>query len=64
MILRKSFFQEVIYQRSLAVEMRKQGIPFEREMSMKIFYAGVRVGTRRVDFFCRKYNYGRTEGGN
>ena len=51
MILRKSFFQEVIYQRSLAVEMRKQGIPFEREMSMKIFYAGVRVGTRRVDFF-------------
>ena len=44
-------FQEVIYQRSLAIEMRKQNISFKREMSMKIFYDGVKVGTRRVDFF-------------
>ena len=44
-------FQEVIYQRSLAIEMKKQNISFEREMSMKIFYDGIKVGTRRVDFF-------------
>ena len=44
-------FQEVIYQRSLAIEMRKQNISFEREMSIKIFYDGIKVGTRRVDFF-------------
>ena len=44
-------FQEVIYQRSLAIEMRKQNISFEREMSMNIFYDGIKVGTRRVDFF-------------
>ena len=44
-------FQEVIYQRSLAIEMRKQNISFKREMSMEIFYDGIKVGTRRVDFF-------------
>jgi len=44
-------FQEVIYQRSLAIEMRKQNISFECEMSMNIFYDGIKVGTRRVDFF-------------
>jgi len=44
-------FQEVIYQRSLAIEMRKHNISFKRELSMKIFYDGVKVGTRRVDFF-------------
>ena len=44
-------FQEVIYQRALAIEMRKQGISFDREMSMKIYYDGIKVGTRRVDFF-------------
>ena len=31
-------FQEVIYQRSLAIEMRKQGIAFSREHEMDIFY--------------------------
>ncbi|MCK5672403.1 MAG: GxxExxY protein, partial [Spirochaetales bacterium] len=41
----------VIYQRSLAIEMRKQNISFDREMSMKIFYDGIKVGTRRVDIF-------------
>jgi len=44
-------FQEIIYQRSLVIEMRKQNIFFDREMSMKIFYDGIKVGTRRVDFF-------------
>jgi len=45
-----SGFQEVIYQRCLALEMGKQGIGFEREMEMSIFYDSTQVGTRRVDF--------------
>ena len=44
-------FQEVIYQRSLAIEMRYAGLDFEREKEMKIFYRDEEVGTRRVDFF-------------
>jgi GxxExxY protein len=44
-------FQEVIYQRALAIEMQKQGLAFEREMEMNIFYDGFNIGTRRVDFF-------------
>lgn len=44
-------FQEVIYQRALAIEMAKQGLAFEREMEMAIQYEGEHIGTRRVDFF-------------
>ncbi|GAB2621603.1 GxxExxY protein [Emticicia sediminis] len=43
-------FQEVIYQRALAIEFQKSNIPFERELEMQIFYEGVEIGTRRVDF--------------
>lgn len=44
-------FQEVIYQRSLELEMALEGIKFEREKEMVIFYRDIEVGTRRVDFF-------------
>ena len=44
-------FQEVIYQRALVIEMRKQGLAFQREMKMTIYYEGEDIGTRRVDFF-------------
>lgn len=44
-------FQEVIYQRALAIEMSMQGIEFSREHEMKIQYKGFEIGTRRVDFF-------------
>jgi len=44
-------FQEVIYQRALAIEMEKQGLSYQRELEMPILYAGQDVGTRRVDFF-------------
>ena len=44
-------FQEVIYQRGLAIEMEKQGLRFKREMEMVIYYEGIDIGTRRVDFF-------------
>ena len=44
-------FQEVIYQRALAIEMRYSGLAFEREHNMKIYYRGEEIGERRVDFF-------------
>jgi len=44
-------FQEVIYQRALAIEMTEQGLLFGREVEMEIFYHGQEIGTRRVDFF-------------
>lgn len=44
-------FQEVIYQRALAIEFGLRDIPFEREFEMPLFYKGEQVGTRRVDFF-------------
>ena len=46
-----SGFQEVIYQRALAIEMRYAGLSFDREMEMPIFYRDEQIGTRRVDFF-------------
>src|SRR2546421_2332263 len=44
-------FQEVIYQRALAIEMAHAGLNFTREHEMEIFYRGESIGTRRVDFF-------------
>jgi len=43
-------FQEVIYQRCLEIEMEKQGLKFSRELDLDIYYEGLLVGTRRVDF--------------
>jgi GxxExxY protein len=45
-------FQEVIYQRALAYEMRKKGLVFAREIEQPIFYKEIEqpIGTRRADF--------------
>lgn len=43
-------FQEVIYQRCLAIELQRAGLNFGREIEQKIFYEGIEVGTRRADF--------------
>lgn len=43
-------FQEVIYQRCLVIEFERSGLRFEREKEQTIFYEGINVGTRRVDF--------------
>lgn len=43
-------FQEVIYQRALAIEMNLANISFNREMEMPIYYRDEHIGTRRVDF--------------
>jgi GxxExxY protein len=44
-------FQEVIYQRALAIEMNLADLSYERELEMSIFYREQIIGTRRVDFF-------------
>jgi GxxExxY protein len=44
-------FQEVIYQRALAIEMGNQGLKYQRELGMPIYYEGNNIGTRRIDFF-------------
>jgi len=43
-------FQEVIYQRALAIELRDAEINFRREFEMPIYYKQIHIGTRRVDF--------------
>lgn len=43
-------FQEVIYQRCLAIELERAALAFEREQEQLIFYDGIEVGTRRADF--------------
>ena len=43
-------FQEVIYQRALAIEMENQGLSFQRELEMPLYYDGRSIGSRRVDF--------------
>jgi GxxExxY protein len=43
-------FQEVIYQRALAIELSSCNLTFEREKEMPVIYKDQSVGTRRVDF--------------
>ena len=43
-------FSEVVYQRSLALEMRVAGLIFQREMTLPLYYRNEEVGARRVDF--------------
>ncbi len=45
-------FQEVIYQRALAIELEQAGLKFQRELEVQIYYRDYPypIGTRRVDF--------------
>ncbi len=43
-------YQEVIYQRCLAIELNKAGLGFGREIEQVIYYDGLDVGSRRADF--------------
>jgi GxxExxY protein len=43
-------FQEVIYQRALAIALRKANLKFDREIETKIYFEDEYIGTRRVDF--------------
>ena len=46
-----SGFMENIYARALRIEMTQQGLAFDPEHDMLIFYKGEVIGKRRVDFF-------------
>lgn len=43
-------FQEVIYQRCLAIEFERAGLNFGREIEQIIYYDDIEVGTKRADF--------------
>ena len=43
-------FQEVIYQRCLAIELERAHLSFAREQEQDVFYEETKVGTRRADF--------------
>ena len=46
-------FLEAVYQEALEIEFKKQGIPYEREKELKIYYDGVELSqTYRADFVC------------
>lgn len=47
-------FQEVIYQRCLAIEFTDGGLEFLREKEMPLFYKNHEVGSRRVDFLVER----------
>lgn len=47
-------FQELIYQRALAIELGIRKLNFTREQEMAVLYKDVEVGTRRVDFFIER----------
>lgn len=43
-------FEEVVYQRALAKQLPLHDLEFSREVKMDIFYKGITVGKKRVDF--------------
>jgi GxxExxY protein len=43
-------FQEVIYQRALAIEFQIHHIDYQRELELPIYYKNKKIGSRRVDF--------------
>jgi len=46
-------FQELIYQKALAIELKNNNLSFSREHEMMIEYQGEKIGTRRVDFLLK-----------
>jgi len=46
-------FSESIYQEALAIEFEKQGIPFEKEKAISVYYKDIKLEhTFRADFVC------------
>lgn len=46
-------FVESVYHEALAQEFARQGIPFEQEKEMPVYYKGMRLDkTFRMDFVC------------
>ena len=46
--------KETVYQKALAKEFQRQGISFEAEKALSIFYLGEKVGVYRPDFVVEK----------
>jgi GxxExxY protein len=46
-------FLEAVYQEALELEFQKQGIPYEREKELEIYYDGIKLKqTYKADFVC------------
>ncbi len=46
-------FLEAVYQEALAYEMQSRRIPFQREITLPVFYKGHKLSTSyRTDFIC------------
>lgn len=46
-------FLEAVYQEALEIELQRQGIPYEREKELKIYYDSIELKqTYRADFVC------------
>ncbi|WP_151085857.1 GxxExxY protein [Hymenobacter baengnokdamensis] len=45
-----SGFPELIYQRGLAVELKQEGVSFQGEIQLPVFYKDTAIGARRADF--------------
>ena len=43
-------FPEIIYQRAMDIEMKDEGLRFEGEKVIPVYYKNHKIGTRRVDF--------------
>lgn len=43
-------FQEAVYQKALSIEMSMQQMTFNEQFVMPVFYKGIKIKTRRVDF--------------
>ncbi len=46
----KNGHREIVYQRCLAIELRLAGIEFVQEAEMPVYYEGLVVSRRRIDF--------------
>ena len=46
----RSVYMETVYQKCLAIELKKADLGFMQEVEMSIYYDGICVGNRRVDF--------------
>jgi len=47
-------FLESVYEEALQVELKRRGIPHERQRETTISYKGVRVGVHRVDLLVKR----------
>ncbi|SET45552.1 GxxExxY protein [Hymenobacter actinosclerus] len=50
-----SGFPEVIYQRSLAVELKQANLKFQGEINLPVFYKQINIGSRRADFLVEEH---------